>query len=49
MPFRTANAYASYDYAGFGSPGPFPYSYDLGSDGFMSPYVVPMVSPQTSC
>lgn len=49
MPFRNASAYNDYDYTGFGSPGAFPFNYDLASNQFISPYGVPLVSPQDSC
>ncbi|KAI5250552.1 hypothetical protein E4T42_04943 [Aureobasidium subglaciale] len=48
MPWRNPDAYGSQQYAAFADPNGFNFTYDVGSDSFMSPYAFPHMSPESA-
>ncbi|KAH0251680.1 hypothetical protein KCU91_g19176, partial [Aureobasidium melanogenum] len=48
MPWRNSDAYGSQPYAAFTDPNGFNFTFDVGSDNFMSPYAFPHMSPDSA-
>ncbi|CAD0082851.1 unnamed protein product [Aureobasidium vineae] len=48
MPWRKSDAYGSQPYSAFSDPSGFDFTFDVGSDNFMSPYAFPHMSPDSA-